>query len=83
MLEYCFFTKLCLCKKMLFNRNVIFSFNRDINMSKATSKTSCGTVLLMIFMVFCVLLATVAKGEKLPGRNEANGKQMNTEISFN
>ena len=52
-------------------------------MSKATSKTSCGTVLLMIFMVFCVLLATVAKGEKLPGRNEANGKQMNTEISFN
>ena len=68
---------------MLFNRNVIFSFNRDINMSKATSKTSCGTVLLMIFMGFCVLLATVAKGEKLPGRDEANGKQMNTEISFN
>ena len=47
-------------------------------MAKATSKTSCGTVLLMIFMVFWVLLATAAKGE---ARNEAKGKQMNTEIS--
>ena len=52
-------------------------------MAKATSKTSCGTILLMIFMVFWVLLATAARGEESPGRNEAKGKQMKTEISFN
>ena len=52
-------------------------------MAKVTSKTSCGPVLLMIFMVFWVLLATTAKGEAPPARNEAKGKQMNTENSFN
>jgi len=34
-------------------------------------------------MVFWVLLATAARGEEPLGRNEAKGKQMNTEISFN
>ena len=52
-------------------------------MAKSTSKTSCGPVLLMIFTVFWGLLATAARGEEPPGRNEAKGKQMNTEISFN
>ena len=52
-------------------------------MAKTTSKTSCGPVLLMSFTVFWVLLATAAKGEAPSGRNEAKGKQMNTEISFN
>ena len=54
-----------------------------MNMAKVTSKTSCGTVLLMIFMVFWVLLATTAKGEAPPARNEAKGKQMNTENFLN
>ena len=80
-----FFTTVISCKKAAFLQkyNTVFSFNRDINMAKATSKTSWGTVLLMIFMVFWVLLATAAKGEAPSGRNEAKGKQINTKNSFN